>query len=105
MTDLDFPTGAYSRRNLVTFKIIGYDEPTERVVTNQTGRFPVGSRSSNMFIMVAYVGETNAILAELMTNRAEATIVATYEKICDALCQRRLKPAMQIYNNECPAKF
>ena len=105
MTELDFPTGTNSRTNLVTFKVIECETPTGCVATDQTGRFPVRSSEGNVYIMVAYVRDVNSILAEPMKNRAETTIVATYEKIYEALLQRGLKPVLQICDNECPSKF
>ena len=55
-----------ARTNLVTF---GTRTPTHEMATDKKGLFPTRSIKGNQYIMVAYVKDSNAILAQPIKNR------------------------------------
>ena len=105
MTAEDYPTGTNAQTNLVTCKVVNIEEPTGKVATDQTGRFPTRSSLGNLYVMVAYVRDANAIIAKPLKNRSEANLVAAYAEIYDNLADRGLQPKIQICDNECPKTF
>ena len=102
MTELDFHKGPNSRTYLMTCKVIEIPAPSNTTATDQTGRFLHWSSLGNLYVMVAYVRDANAIIAVPTKNRAEATLVSAYTQIYDGLCDQGLHPKLQITNNECP---
>ena len=88
MTASDHPTGTNAQTNLVTCKVVEFDEETGKIATDQTGRFPQRSSLGNLYVMVAYIRDANAIVAIPIKNRAEATLVSAYNIIYQGLCDR-----------------
>ena len=81
------------------------DEISNKIYTDQTGRFPHKSSQGNQYIMVVYVYEANAILAEPLKNRSGATLLATYEKIYNQLQDSGFHPKLHILDNEASGDF
>ena len=105
MTATDYPTGTNARTNLVTFKTITEYKPTRVVATDQTGCYPIRSSKGNQYIIVAYIRDAKVILAVLIINRSEATLVEAYSTIYDQLKTAGLQPKFQMCDNECPKAF
>jgi hypothetical protein len=62
---------------------------TGKIYTDQTGRYPVVSSKGNKYIMVFYVYDGNAIMAEPITNRTAAELLRAFyvmEKKLSARC-------------------
>ena len=78
-------------------------ELTGKNYTDQTGRFPVTSSKGSKYVMVAYNYDCNAILAEPIQSRSEASLVRAHQKIHAHLSERGLKPKLIILDNECPS--
>jgi hypothetical protein len=78
-------------------------EPTGKIYTDQTGRFPTTSSKGNKYIMVLYDYDSNAILAEPMKSRSEQHMVQAYTKLHTYLVDRGLKPQLQKLDNEASA--
>ena len=53
-------------------------EAKETLYTDQTGRFPVASRSGNRYIMVMVEVDSNAILVEPMKSRRDSKMQRAY---------------------------
>ena len=56
-------------KNRPTHNVFATIEETEKVYTDQTGRFPVRSSAGNQYILVLYDYDSNAILAEAHKER------------------------------------
>jgi len=56
-------------------------QPLSKLYTDDTGRFPVRSRSGNQYIMIAYHCNSNAILAEAFKTRADKHRLIAYNNI------------------------
>ena len=93
------PSEPVRANKLVTFKII---ELEGKVFSDQTGRFPITSSRGNKYIMVMFVEDANAILAEPLKSRAERDIVNAMIKLHTYLTDRGFTPQTQILDNECP---
>ena len=101
MTAPDFPQEPSARTSLVTCKVVKIEEPTVMLATDQTGRFLYRSSQGNLYVMVAYVKDANAIITVLLKkNRAETTLVNAYSEVYNGLCDRGLNPNLQICGNE-----
>ena len=99
------PTTSGAQTNKVVFRAVDVPQPTGKIATDQTGRFPVKSSQGNQYIMVAYVHDANAILAVPLKNRAEASLIEAYETLYNNLTACELQPKLQISDNECSAAF
>ena len=76
-----------------------------KIYTDQTGRFPVTSRKSNKYIMVAFEVDSNNIMVEPMKSRKASELTTVYAKIHNMLASRGLKPKLHILDNECSETF
>ncbi len=93
-----FPTDQLEHR---TNHIYSACEPiTGQVFSDQTGKFTPTSVSGNCYMMVIYVYDCNAILAEAMPNRTKESMVAAYQQIHTKLCSCGFKPQLQRLDNE-----
>ena len=75
-------------------------QPLSKLYTDDTGRFPIRSRSGNQYIMIAYHCNSNAILAELFKTRSDKHRLIAYNTIMQQLKDRRLLVDLQILDNE-----
>ena len=94
-----------ARTNNVVLKTMDLHEPTGRVATDQTGRFPVKSSRGNQYLMVAYVHDANAILAVPVKNRSKQSLIDAYTTIYKKLTNSGLTPQLHISDNECSSAF
>ena len=69
---------------------------------DQTGKFPIISSRGNKYIMVMFVEDANAILAEPLKSRSERDISNVMIKLHTYLTDRGFKLQTQILDNECP---
>ena len=69
--------------------------------SDQTGKFPVASYQGNLYVMVVYCYDANAILVAPMKTRSKHDIVKAYRKILARLIKAGLKPKLQRFDNEC----
>ena len=77
------------------------DEPTGKVYTDQTGKFPCTSASGNNYIMVLYDYDSNAILMEPISNRKGPTLVEAHKNLHALLTNAGLRPRFIMMDNEC----
>ena len=73
--------------------------------TDDTGRFPVRSRSGNQYIMVAYHCDAKLILACPFTNHKDCHRLEAYAAIVKSLKRRGLHVDLQILDNETSAAY
>ena len=73
--------------------------------TDDTGRFPVCSRSGNQYIMVAYHCNANVILACPFTTRKDRHCLEAYAAIMESLKQRGHNFNLQVLDNEASAAY
>ncbi|KAL7538829.1 hypothetical protein ACHAWF_008258, partial [Thalassiosira exigua] len=71
-----------------------------RLYTDDTGRFPVRSRSGNQYIMVAYHCNANVILACPFKTRKDKHRLVAYNAIMERLAEKKLAVDLQILDNE-----
>ena len=76
-------------------------EFSNKIYTDQTGRFPVTSSRGYKYIMVAYDYDSNNIIAEPVKSRTGVHIKEAYHNIRQLLCNRGLQPSMHVLDNEC----
>ena len=77
------------------------EEPTGKVYTDQTGKFPCTSASGNNYIMIIYDYDSNAILMEPIRNRKGPTLLAAHQKLHARLTKAGLRPRYIMLDNEC----
>ena len=75
------------------------------IATDLTGRFPTTSLSGNKYILIIFVDDANAILAEPMKNKTEGEYLRVYDKIHHKLTIRGFKPQLQKMDNEASKKL
>ena len=76
-----------------------------KLYTDDTGKFPVRSRTGNQYIMVAYHCDSNAILAVPFTLRKDQHRLQAYDKIMQQLTDRGMIVDLQILDNEASAAY
>ena len=77
-------------------------EFTEKVNTDQTGRFPVTSSRGSKYLIILYDHDINAILAQALTSRKERELIRDTRVLHAYLSDRGLTPQFQMLYNECP---
>jgi hypothetical protein len=80
-------------------------EPRQEIATDQTGRFPVTSSQGNQYLLILYDFDSNAILAEPMTNRSENEQLRAFNKLHTYLTERGFTPKLLWLDNEASAAF
>ena len=75
-------------------------DPTEKVYSDLTGKFPVQSDRGNNYILVAYHYDANNILTIPLKNITGTCILSGITKIYDKLKKRGLTPKLHIMDNE-----
>ena len=73
--------------------------------TDDSGKFPVRSRTGNQYIMVAYHCDSNAILAVSFTFRKYQHRLQVYDKIIQRLTDRGIIVNLHILDNEASAAY
>ena len=68
--------------------------------TDQTEKFPYVARSSNQYLMIAYVVDPNLILAKAFKKKIKEELIATYLSIKQELNKRGIKITLHILGNE-----
>jgi hypothetical protein len=64
-----------------TIDLYADDAPEGRSYSDLTGRFPSKSQDGNLYVLVLYTYDDNAILVELLKNRMEGKQLMAYSKI------------------------
>ena len=72
----------------------------ETIFSDQTGKFPVQSRSGNKYIMVMVEIDSNAILVEPMKIRKDEETIRAYNALMLRLSRAGIKPKKHVLDNE-----
>ena len=80
-------------------------EHVSKLYTDDTGRFPVRSRSGNYFIMVAYHCNLNMILTAPFKSRSDKHCMLAYNDIMQRLKARGMLVNLQIMDNKASAEY
>ena len=76
-------------------------EPTGKVYSDQTGNFQYTSTKGNNSLVILYDYDSNAILAEPISNRKASTILEATKKLHKILRSKGRGPQLHILDNEC----
>ena len=76
------------------------DNLRETICTNQTGSFPIRSRSGNRYILILRDIDRNAIFSEPMRNRTTGEMIQAYQAALKRLCLSGAKPKKHILDNK-----
>ena len=87
------PPSQYHQVFVETFELTG------KVLTDQTGRFPVTSRSGSKYLMALYNHDSNKIIPKLMKSQSEAELIRAYSVLHLKLTNRVLCPKLEILDN------
>ena len=79
---------------------ISYNQPTGKLYTDLTGRFPVQSSRGHKYILVAYNYDSNSIHVSPLKSRHDNYTIQAYEDIYNMLKQRGQKPLLHWLDNE-----
>ena len=80
-------------------------DPSDTVCSDQTGRFPVQSRSGHKYIMAMVHVDSNAVLAEPMKNRTAKEMIRAYRALLNRLRRAGFVVQKHILDNECSAEL
>ena len=84
---------------------ISYNQPTGKLYTNLTGRFPAQSSRGHKYILVAYNFDSNSIHVRPLKSRHDNDTIKAYEDIYNMLKQRGQKPLLHWLDNEASKAF
>ena len=71
-----------------------------KIYTDQTGKFPAASSRGYKYVLIMYVYDANAILAEPIKSRTAEDILAAYTKLIQHISTRGFKPTTHWLDNE-----
>jgi hypothetical protein len=102
----DVPLQPIKKEKTIFFKILDMkDEATQKIWTDQPGRFPKKSSKGCQYMMVLTESESDAILVEAMKNRTSGEMIRAYQVLVDQLCSVGIAPKQHILDNECSNDF
>ena len=78
---------------------------TRKLYTDDTGRFPVRSRSGNKYTMIAYHFDSNAIISTPFKSRAYKLRILTYGSIMKRLKDHNMLSDLQRLDNEASTEY
>ncbi len=81
------------------------DEATQKIFTDQPGRFPNKSSHGSQYIMVLTKINSDAILIEPMKNSTTGEIIWAYQTLIDQLRTAGIVPKLHILDNKCSQDF
>ena len=79
---------------------ICYNEPTGKLYTDSTGRFPVQSSRGHKYILVTYNFDSNSIHVKPLKSRHNNDTIRASKEIYTMLTQWGLKPKLHWLDNE-----
>jgi len=81
------------------------DEATQKIWTDQPGRFPKKSMKGSQYMMVLTESDSDAILVEPMKNRTSGEMIRAYQTLINRLSSAGIAPKQHILDNECSSDF
>ena len=98
----DTPADMTSKTDRTSVVHIKPMQITNKISTDQMGRFPKTSSNGTKYVMASYVHDTNGILTECLKSREDKELTRGFTVIFDYLVSRGLTPKFQFLDNECP---
>ncbi|KAL7550017.1 hypothetical protein ACHAWF_017143 [Thalassiosira exigua] len=80
-------------------------EHISKLYTDDTGRFPIRSRSGKQYIMIAYHCDSGAILACPFKSRRDRHRLEAYDSIMERIKSKGFDVDLQILDNEASAEY
>ena len=81
------------------------DEATQKIWTDQPGRFPKRSMKGSQYMMVLTESDSDAILVEPMKNRTSGEMIRAYQDLINRLRSAGIAPKQHSLDNECSNDF
>ncbi len=104
--DAPFPLRPVQKEQTIFYCILHLeDAATQKIWTNQTGKFPKKSRKGNQYIMVLTESDSDVILVEAMKNQSSGEMIRAFQKLIDHLHAAEIAPKHHILDNECSDEF
>ena len=75
-------------------------DETHKIYTYQTGKFSMMSSRGNMYVLIMYVYDANAILEEPFERRSVSHILEAYTNQVEHLKNRGYRPRVNWMDNE-----
>ena len=88
-----------------TSEIHLWDDPTNKLYTDNCGQFTIRSCSGKKILMIAYHCDTNTILQATLDLRNYKHRILVYNSIMKCLANRGHKDDMQVIDKEISAKY
>ncbi len=102
----DTPLRPIKKEKLIFVKILDMeDEVTQKIWTDQPGRFPKKSIKGSQYMMVLTESDSDAILVEPMKNRTSGEMIRAYQTLINRLRSAGIAPKHRILDNECSNDF
>ena len=102
----DAPLRPIKKEKSIFVKILDMeDEATQKIWTNQPGRFPKKSMKGSQYMMVLTEIDSDAILVEPMKNRTSGKMIRAYQTLINRLRSAGIAPKQHILDNECSNHF
>jgi hypothetical protein len=79
--------------------LVEVSDPSLKSYSDLTGRFPVHSSQGNLYVLVVYLYDANAILVQPLKNRSEGEQIKAYETIVNRI-PTHLQPKVHWMDNE-----
>ena len=78
---------------------------TQKIWTDQTGRFPKKSMKGSQYMMALTESDSDAILVEPTKNRTSGVMIRAYQTLINRLRSTSIAPKQHILDNECSNDF
>ncbi len=94
------------KEKTISYRVLDLaDEATQKIWSDQPGRFPKKSSKGNQYIMVITESNSDIILVEAMKKCSSGEMIRAYQKLIDRLHATGIIPKHHILNNECSDEF
>ncbi len=104
--EAQLPLHPVKKEKKISYRVFDLaDEATQKIWSDQPGRFPKKSSKGNQYIMVLTESNSDVSLIEAMKNCSSGKIIQAYQKLINCLHAARIVPKHHILNNECSDKF
>jgi hypothetical protein len=80
-------------------------KPLSKLITDDTGRFPVRARSGNQYVMIAFYADGNLILQQAFKSKSNCHRIAANNTIMTRFVAQGLPVDLQILDNKASAAY
>ncbi len=104
--EAQLPLCPVKKEKTISYRVLDLaDEATQKIWSDQPGRFPKKSSKGNQYIMVLTESNSDIILVEAMKNRSSGEMMQVYQKLIDRLHATGIVPKHHILDNKCSDEF